>query len=291
MSFYYSDISNRKHNTWCNYTIRLDTYGCGCQHNCTYCYAKSLLDFRKLWDSQKPKISELWQIKNVISKLPKAAVIKLGGMSDCFMPMESEYKLTYSTIKILNYYKIHYLIVTKSSMVASDEYLDIYDKKLAHFQVSITSTNTEISQIHEQASLPHNRIHAVEKLYNKGFDVSVRLSPFIPEFIDLDIVNNIQCDKVLIEFLKVTHWVKKWFDIDYSLYSLSYGGYDHMQLPDKIRWVDMITGYHQKSVGEYVKSHHEYFSENVNYDKADCCNLNIKFNRRFIPIQQTIKFE
>ena len=30
----------------CNYNIRLDTYGCGCQHDCSYCYAKSLLEFR-----------------------------------------------------------------------------------------------------------------------------------------------------------------------------------------------------------------------------------------------------
>lgn len=31
----------------CHYPTRLDTYGCGCSHDCKYCYAKSLLDFRK----------------------------------------------------------------------------------------------------------------------------------------------------------------------------------------------------------------------------------------------------
>lgn len=30
----------------CHYPTRLDTYGCGCSHDCKYCYAKSLLDFR-----------------------------------------------------------------------------------------------------------------------------------------------------------------------------------------------------------------------------------------------------
>ena len=30
----------------CQYNARLDTYGCGCAHDCKYCYAKSLLDFR-----------------------------------------------------------------------------------------------------------------------------------------------------------------------------------------------------------------------------------------------------
>ena len=35
----------------CHYSTRLDTYGCGCAHDCNYCYAKSLLDFRDLWDA------------------------------------------------------------------------------------------------------------------------------------------------------------------------------------------------------------------------------------------------
>ena len=34
----------------CNYPTRLDTYGCGCVHDCKYCYAKSLLSFRGLWN-------------------------------------------------------------------------------------------------------------------------------------------------------------------------------------------------------------------------------------------------
>ena len=32
----------------CTYPTRLDLYGRGCYHDCTYCYAKSLLSFRGL---------------------------------------------------------------------------------------------------------------------------------------------------------------------------------------------------------------------------------------------------
>ena len=42
----------------CRYSTRLDTYGCGCQHDCAYCYAKSLLNFRNLWDAEEPAIAE-----------------------------------------------------------------------------------------------------------------------------------------------------------------------------------------------------------------------------------------
>lgn len=290
MSLYYSNIDNRKFNTWCKYTVRLDTYGCGCQHDCSYCYAKSLLNFRGLWNNETPKTASLLDIKKCISKIPKNKVVKLGGMTDCFMPLEIHKKITYNTIKILNYYKIHYLIVTKSHIVSNNEYLELYDKKLAHFQITITSTCDEISRSIENASLPKKRIHSIEKLFSNGFDISVRLSPAINEFIDIDIINSINCDKILIEFLKVNHWVKKWLDIDYSKYSLKYGGYEHLQLQDKIDFVDRITNFKQKSVGEYVKDHYDYFNENVNYNKKDCCNLNINHTEVILPTQLKLRF-
>lgn len=233
MSLYYSHIDNRKFNTWCKYTTRLDTYGCGCQHDCSYCYAKSLLNFRGLWNSNSPKVADFLEIKNCISKIPRTEVVKLGGMTDCFMPIELKNRITYKTIQLLNHYRIHYLIVTKSEIVSNDEYMQIYDKRFAHFQITITSTNNETSKKIENASLPNKRISSIEKLYKNGFDVSIRLSPFIPEFIDLKIINSIKCNKILIEFLKVNHFIKKWFDIDYSKYSLKYGGYNHLELEEK----------------------------------------------------------
>jgi hypothetical protein len=110
-----------------------------------------------------------------------------------------------------------------------------------------------------------------------GLDVSIRLSPFIPQYIDFDIINKINCNKIIIEFLKVSCYVKKWFDIDYTNYSLKYGGLNHLQLEEKIDLVNKITGYDQVSVGEYVYDHYLYFRDNVNYNKDDCCNLNLNF--------------
>ena len=273
---FYKETNNRKFNNWCKYTTRLDTYGCGCQHDCKYCYAKSLLYFRGLWDSKNPRIANIKKIENKIKKISKGSVIRLGGMTDCFQSLELKYKVTYETIKLLNKYKIHYLIVTKSNLVANDEYLKIYDKDLAHFQITITTTDDKLSLTYEKATIPSKRIEAIEKLFKNGFDVSVRLSPFIEEYIDINKINDIKCDKILIEFLKVNHWVKKWFNIDYSEYTFKYGGYEHLELNKKIELANKITNFKQRSVGEYVKEHYEYFRDNYNYNKNDCCNL--KFN-------------
>ena len=119
----------------CHYSTRLDTYGCGCQHDCSYCYAKSLLSFRNLQDANNPSVADIKKIENKIKKIPKGSIIRLGGMTDCFQPCELNYKVTYETIKLLNKYGIGYLIVTKSHLVANDEYLDIYDKKLCHIKL------------------------------------------------------------------------------------------------------------------------------------------------------------
>ena len=266
---------DRKVNTWCNYTKRLDTYGCGCQHDGKYCYDKSLLDFRGLWDSNNPKKSNILKIKNSIKRLNRNDVVRLGSMTDCFQPVELKEKITYNTIKILNQYRINYLIVTKSSLVTNPEYLKIYDKKLSHFQISITSTNDEKCSEYEKASPISKRIESIEILHDLGFDVSIRLSPFIYQNIDFEILNSIKSDKILIEFLKVNHNVRKWFDIDYSDYSLKSGGYEHLELNHKIELVNKITGFKQKTIGEYVQDHHEYFKNNVNFNTLDCCNLTL----------------
>lgn len=273
---FFKTVDSRKFNTWCKWTNRLDTYGCGCAHDCSYCYAKSLLDFRGLWDTQSPSVADLVEIERKIKKLPQGTVVRMGGMTDCFQPIERTERVTYETIKLLNKYGIEYLVVTKSHTVADDEYMEILDRDLAHIQITITSTDDEFCATYEKASPPSLRIQAIEKLQRNGFDVSVRLSPFIPQFVDVNKINSIKCDKILIEFLKVNTWVKKWFDIDYSDYSLKFGGYNHLPLDKKIELVNKITGFKEVSVGEYVKEHYEYFRDNVNHNKNDCCNLRRK---------------
>ena len=167
----------------CNYPTRLDTYGCGCQHNCSYCYARSLLEFRDMWDTQTPAVAPIQEIEQVVRRLPKK-VVRLGGMTDCYQPIEREVRNTRKTVQLLNKYRVPYLIVTKSAIILDD--IDILDKELAHIQITITTTDDELCKTYEQASPPSERIKAVETLQAQGFDVSVRLSPFIPEYVDID---------------------------------------------------------------------------------------------------------
>lgn len=264
----------------CKYPVRLDTYGCGCSHDCKYCYAKSLLNFRKLWNPQDPKVADLAKIEKQIKKIAKGKcgeirAVRLGGMTDCFQPIEATHHVTYETIKLLNKYKIHYLIVTKSDLVASDEYMKILDKDLAHIQITVTTTDDDLSMTYEKAVPPSKRIAAIEKLQAAGFDIALRLSPFIPEFVDLGILNKVKCDKIQVEFLRVNSWIKKWFDIDYTPYTVKQSGYLHRTLDDKREHMKWIWGFKEVSVCEDESEAYEFWKNNVNHNPEDCCNLRI----------------
>lgn len=197
-------------------------------------------------------------------------------MTDCFQPIEKVEQVTYKTIQALNNHKIPYLIVTKSAMVAEDKYVDILDKELAHIQITVTTTDDKLAVNYEKASLPSERIKAIEKLQRLGYDVQLRLSPYIPQYVDLEILNNVKCDKIIVEFLRVNSWIRKWFDIDYSEYTLKQNGYRHLPLDKKIEYLKGITGFKEISVCEDVTEHYQYWKDNFNINKTDCCNLKFR---------------
>ena len=260
----------------CHYSTRLDTYGCGCEHDCSYCYAKSLLNFRGLWNPKDVSVANIEKIRKKIAKLPKK-VVRLGGMTDCFAPVEERQGVTYETLKALNGCGIPYLIVTKSDLVATDKYMDVLDKKLAHIQITITCYNDDMYRRlnYEKAVLPSRRIAAVEKLQAAGYDVAVRLSPYIPDYVDYDVLNSIKCDKIIVEFLRVNGWIKQWFDIDYSQYTVKHGGYRHLPLPTKYALLKKITGFKEISVCEDEDVAYAYWRDHFNPNKDDCCNLRV----------------
>ncbi len=258
----------------CNYPTRLDTYGCGCQHDCKYCYAKSLLSFRDLWNAKAPAVASISEISKAIRKLSKDEVVRLGGMTDCFQPLEKIHRNTYKAIKLLNKRQIPYLIVTKSAMVADDEYIEILDKELAHIQITVTTLDDAYAKTYEQASLPSDRIKAILKLQKAEFDVAIRLSPYIPKNFVTEDLKRLKIDKACVEFLRVNAWVKKWFNIDYSPYTLSQGGYWHMPLEQKIPYVEELADcFKEITVCEDEDLAYEYWRKYVNCNSEDCCNL------------------
>ena len=196
-------------------------------------------------------------------------------MTDCFQPMELEYRNTYETIKLLNKYGIGYLIVTKSHLVANEEYIKIYDKDLAHFQITVTTLDDELSKTYEKASVPSKRIEALLKLQELDFDVAIRLSPLIDEYMNYEKLNTLGIKKAIVEFLRVNAFIKKWFNIDYKNYILKQGSYKFLRLSKKKEMLNKIK-IPIISICEDYTPHYQYWLVNTIPNRNDCCNLRRK---------------
>lgn len=261
----------------CVYPTRLDTYGCGCQHDCSYCYARSLLHFRGLWHPEDPSVADIAKVRKKIRELEPGSVVRMGGMTDCMAPVEEAHGVTYDAINALNERGVHQLIVTKSPLIATDKYMSILDKRLSHIQITVTSTDDEIASGYEKAAPASERFAAIKRLQDTGFDVQLRLSPYIPENVDLDKLASYGIDKVLVEFLRVNHWVYKWMRPDMTGYRTNEGGYRHLTLRRKKELLGPIKEiFREVSVCEDVDSHYQYFVSFVNNNPKDCCNLRIE---------------
>jgi len=261
-------------NPRCKYPTRLDTYGCGCVFDCGYCYAKWQLGFRKHWYPLNPKVADIEKIRKKIEKLPPGFIVRLGGMTDCFQPLELKTGVTLETIELLNKHRIGYLIVTKSPLIAYPYFIKAMDRELAHIQVSVTCLNSEMAKTYEGARPAEERIKAVLTLQKQGFDVAIRLSPLIEELMDFDTINSLGIDRCIVEFLRINGMQMKLPAMDYSKYTLYYGNCRHLPLDEKIRILSKVK-IPTISVCEKVPEHYDYWQQNFNPNPADCCNLRI----------------
>ena len=71
---------------------------------------------------KNPRVADIQKIRRKLEKVPPGTMLRLGGMTDCFQPLESQEQITYQTIEQLNEYGIGYLIVTKSHLAGEERY-------------------------------------------------------------------------------------------------------------------------------------------------------------------------
>ena len=178
----------------CLYGFEMDTYGRGCVHDCAYCYSRAELIVHGYWNKPFPMPRDITSIWNEFytvfetskkskwrSILEKRIPLRIGSGSDGFMHQDRKYRVTYELLKILKYYNYPYIIVTRSDLVAYDDYIDVMDPKLASIQISIPSINDDLNKLIEPGA-PNSirRLNAIRKLVNNGFWTTVRINPLFP---------------------------------------------------------------------------------------------------------------
>lgn len=152
----------------------------------------------------------------------------------------------------------------------------IYDKDLAHIQVSVPSTDNKVLGDTDNAPPFEVRKESIETLYDNGFDVSLRLSPFLFDTVDYDLINSINVDKCLVEFLRIKPSMSDALKdyINFKDYTHKEGGYRHLPLDKKLEVLDKLD-FKELTICDDVQEHYNYFHENVNFNPNDCCNLSL----------------
>lgn len=171
----------------------------GCEHGCTYCYARPTheywgysagVDFEKIILVKKnaPQLLE----DTFQKKSWEPATIMLSGNTDCYQPCEKKFGITRELLKVCLKYKHPVGIITKNALITRD--LDVLTElnklNLVNINLSITSLNEDLRQVLEpRTATAKRKLETVELLSKNNIPVNVMMAPIIPGLNDFEVFN------------------------------------------------------------------------------------------------------
>lgn len=207
----------------------------GCEHGCTYCYARpshAWLGLSPGLDFETRLIAKTNAARLLEQELAapgyQAQMLALGTNTDPYQPIERTHRLTRSILEVLEACDHPVGVVTKSALVARDA--DILGrmarKGLAKVAISITTLDRKLARAMEpRASAPHRRLEAIKVLADAGVPVAVNASPIIPGLTDHELESILEAAKaagaqsagwILVRLpLEVAELFKEWL-LDYA---------------------------------------------------------------------------
>jgi DNA repair photolyase len=155
----------------------------GCQHGCTYCYARFMKRFtghREPWGQFvdiKVNASALLQ-QDIKKKKPDR--VWVSGVCDPYQPLEAKYKLTRQCLEILVDHGWPVTVQTRSPLVLRD--IDILKKgKDVEAGFSITTADDSMRILFEPAAPSiEERLRALGELSQAGIHTYVMIAPILP---------------------------------------------------------------------------------------------------------------
>lgn len=155
----------------------------GCQHGCTYCYARFMKRFtghKEPWgEFVDVKINAPDLLKREIDKKPLGRVW-VSGVCDPYQSLERRYQLTRKCLEILVRHGWPITIQTKSALVLRD--VNLF-KRAHNLEVGLTITTGDegVKQLFEP-NVPSvkERIKALEELHIAGIRTYAMIAPILP---------------------------------------------------------------------------------------------------------------
>jgi DNA repair photolyase len=194
----------------------------GCQHACTYCYARFIKRFtghREEWGQfVDVKTNAPSLLQNEIRK-KKMGRVWISGLSDPYQPLEKEYELTRKCLEILSRHGWPVTIQTKSPLVLRDLEL-LREFRGLEVTFSIATADESMRQLFEPNSPSlGERIETLEKLHSAGVKTSAMIAPMLPKAEGLVDLLRGKVHHVLIDRMNYHYadWVYRRHGLEYSM--------------------------------------------------------------------------
>ena len=194
----------------------------GCQHNCSYCYARYMKRFTghsEPWGQfVDVKITAPDLLRREITK-KKPARVWISGVCDPYQPLEAKYKLTRQCLEILVQHNWPVTVQTRSPLVIRD--IDIL-KVGTDFEVglSITTADDQVRKLFEpDAPSIEARVRALDELHRAGIRTFAMIAPMLPGSENLAEILAGKVDSVILDRMNYHNadWVYRKYGLENNM--------------------------------------------------------------------------
>ena len=156
----------------------------GCQHGCIYCDSRSLCyQINHVFEDIEVKENALELLEQALKRKRKPCMIGTGSMTDPYIPLEEELRLTRGALELIRDYGFGVSVLTKSTRVLRDLDLlaDINRRAKAVVQMTLTTHDDRLCRILEpNVSVTSERVAALKAFREAGIPTVVWLDPILP---------------------------------------------------------------------------------------------------------------
>ena len=156
----------------------------GCQHGCIYCDARSrCYQMDHVFEDIEVKENGAELLEAALKAKRKPCMIGTGAMSDPYIPLESQLKMTRRSLELIHRYGFGVAIQTKSDRILRDLDLlkSIHSRAKTVVQMTLTTYDESLCRLIEpNVSTTRQRVEALKRFRDAGIPTIVWLCPIMP---------------------------------------------------------------------------------------------------------------
>lgn len=156
----------------------------GCTHGCIYCDSRSVCyGMEHAFEDVAVKENALILLEAALKRKRRRCMIATGSMSDPYMPLEKELRMTRRAAELVCRYGFGFTVITKSDLILRDLPLleQINQQSKCVVQMTLTNTDDRLSRILEpNVCTTTQRVQVLKAMRDAGIPTVVWMTPFLP---------------------------------------------------------------------------------------------------------------